>query len=1249
MAAELPDFTGTERFEIIRRIGQGGMGTVYEALDRERNQRVAVKTLRAMTPESLLAFKKEFRTLQDIEHANLLSLGELISDGSAWFFTMELIEGSTFLDYVCPRRTVSPDVSSAPTVDLPVVPATPRRISPGLPRRTSARFDDARLRSCLAQLTRGLMALHAAGKVHRDIKPANTLVEANEHLYILDFGLAVDHARAEQLEADERQIAGTIDYMAPEQAAGQPVGPESDWYAVGVMLFEALTGEVPFDGHIMEILGKKQSEVAPAPRSLVLDVPADLDALCVDLLRFAPSERPTGQQILDRIGERSLEAMSSSSLGALSTNRSFIGRRRELQALQAAFAKARGGTGVTALVTGESGVGKSALVRRFIGSLSTLDPKPVTLAGRCYERESVPYKAFDGVIDALSRLLVKLPKADVVSLLPDDPALLAEVFPVLSRVEAIAEARRPADRVRDANTLRTHVFTAIRDLLLKLARVRPLLITIDDLQWADAESLMLLGELMRPPNAPPLLLLATARPPSESEASARLPAALRGEQVWLPLERLAAEEARALAEQIVSALGIYDIDPALVVAEAGGHPLFIDELIRYSLTRQSGDRGGVQLEDALWSRVQELDEVSRRLLELVSLAGGPLPQRTLAQAAEIGAEFSRQAGILRVAHFVRTNGSRDSDLMETYHDRVRNAVVSHLTPDQTRAHHLRLALSLETSRVADPEALATHWFGAGVPEKAASYALTAASNADRALAFERAARLYGMALRFNERADAATRRGLQIHIGEALANAGHGADSARAFMLAADGAGASQALDLRRRAAEQLLRAGHIAEGLKVTSQVLETVGFHLAPTANRALASILFQRARLRLRGLSFREREEAEVSPADLVKIDVCYSVGVGLIAVDSIRGADFQTRSLRLALEAGEPRRIARALALEATFSGTTGGPSAERTTKLTAAARGLAERLGQPHLIGLAMIAAGMAAFLSGRYRAAYDECVSAERIFRERCTGVAWELSTTSSCFLWSSYFLGRMRELCDRVPRLIEEAERRGDLYALTNLRTEFFHLSALRDDRPDLARASVVDAMHKWTNEGFHLEHFWALHSEAQVDLYAGEPVRAYERITTAWRQMDRALILRIQQVRIECLYLRGRSALSAARQSAGRARVELLRQGASDATAIAGERMAWAMPLAELLRASLAAADADLPGAIAALERAISTATASDMMLHASAARWRLAALKSAGDNPRAGEDFMRSEGVVDPARFIAMLTPDLAPLRA
>ena len=377
-----------------------------------------------------------------MQHPNLVSLGELVSEGDNWFFTMELVEGEDFLDYVRPPRAprgyvdVRTEASIASADPRPRLSEPPNGVAPTLAgaRVNEAGFDEVRLRSCLQQLVAALEALHGGGIAHRDVKPANIRVTRSGRVVLLDFGLAEDFTKEDS--RTQARLAGTPAYMAPEQAASDPAGPRADWYAVGVLLYEALTGTLPFTGAPLAVMIEKQQD-GPAPSARSPKVPANLDALCARLLRFDPNARPTAAEMRRALGadagpERRLHPSS------LTNAAPFVGRAAELLALRAALEASRV-RAVTVLLEGESGVGKSSLARAFVESVGHEVDDLVVLAGRCYEREAVPSKGFDGVVDALTRFLAR-ERAAGAAFIPTRPGPLAQVFPVLRRLEAFASA-----------------------------------------------------------------------------------------------------------------------------------------------------------------------------------------------------------------------------------------------------------------------------------------------------------------------------------------------------------------------------------------------------------------------------------------------------------------------------------------------------------------------------------------------------------------------------------------------------------------------------------------------------------------------------------------------------------------------------------------------------------------------------------------------------------------------------------------
>ena len=227
----LDGFPASPRFEPRRRLGAGAFGVVYEAYDRHRQTLVALKTLKSPESNTLYFFKREFRALADLNHRNLVTLYELVAESPQWFFTMELLSGRHFIDYV---RDVSPARPTASGGDLSPqsLVATEAEQEIGVKagdapvNAAGDEIDYERLRAALFQLADGLMALHDAGKLHRDIKPHNVIVTVEGRVVLLDFGLVADVDQSERHQAT--RIAGTPAYMAPEQAARERLSPASD-------------------------------------------------------------------------------------------------------------------------------------------------------------------------------------------------------------------------------------------------------------------------------------------------------------------------------------------------------------------------------------------------------------------------------------------------------------------------------------------------------------------------------------------------------------------------------------------------------------------------------------------------------------------------------------------------------------------------------------------------------------------------------------------------------------------------------------------------------------------------------------------------------------------------------------------------------------------------------------------------------------------------------------------------------------
>jgi Cdc6-like AAA superfamily ATPase len=1208
------ELIGTERYAIRRRLGAGASGIIYEALDREHGQRVALKTLRRTTPRHIDRLKEEFRSLANVQHPNLIGLHDLFVVGDKCFFTMDVVQGCDFLTFV----------------------------------RGDGFDEDGqgdRLHAAFTQLVAGIRALHAAGKLHRDIKPSNVLVTSDGRVVVVDFGLVHDLDRRDA--AQDVPFAGTPAYMAPEIAFGESASEASDWYSVGTMLYEALSGELPFAGDPSGLLARKRTSRPPPP---VPNVATEkLGSLSLDLLQPDPRMRPSGGEIASRLTLTS-EVVRVRSRG----EPPFIGRRTHLQELEQAFAATRNGKSAVVLVHGESGMGKTRLLHQYLENLKA-NQDVIVAVGKCYERESAPFKAFDAVISDLAAQLRSRPVLPAA--IDRDIGPLLQLFPALETAPILNDSFGAMPQVLDPRERRSRAFEGLRDLLSAFARSRPIVLCVDDLQWGDADSAALFDALFGDPaSAPPILFLGTYRSRDTTVSgflssildAHRKPRVVR-HMTQLEIGGMTESEAASLANQLLetNTAGGETNGVGELVRESQGCPFLLVELARdwseLSDLGSSDASPSARLEDHLNTmlerRLARISPAARQVLEIVASAGHPIEQRLLHRLAPSSEGALHHVRILRFEKLIRGSGFTDRPLVEAYHDRIRETIAARIEPARMRSLHRELAAALVESGEMDPRVILNHWVIAGDVREVRRYATAAAAQASRNLAFDEAVRYRTLAVETNE--EPSEELSLYTGLADALVDAGRGQDAARQYLQASLRTTGYERLALRYRAADQLLGSGRVDEGRHLMEQVLAEQGLKLHQSRGRSLLEYALLRASLRTRGMRFTPRPASEISSGLRDKIDACAIAAADIGVIDPLRGAYFRSLGLRLSLQAGEPVRLSRALALESVFVATAGGKGLEKALELCRSAADLASRAGTEEAWATVEMARGVCHSLSARWRDAVTHTDRAIQAYTERCSAPRqWELGVAQAWGTAALFYLGEFREVSKRLPVYLERANERGDIYTASSLSVSDGVLTWLLEGDAEKPRRVIRSGISRWANDGFYPQHWLEIHALSYVDLYEGDCASVLRRFEERWSEIRRSFLLNVQTCRGTSSYLRGSAALRLARSSPSRLRLLFLE--ARCERRLFAEGMPWTRGMGFLLRAGRMADQDRMHAARTALRHAAREFELAEMPLWRAVARLRLASLTNDDHLASDARQWMSERGVQHIDRVVSMLSP-------
>lgn len=1190
-----PDL-GTDRFSIHGELGNGAYGRVFEAFDHERQHRVAVKVLTALHGDALASFKREFRAMQDVRHPNLARLHGLYEHDGQWFFSMELVDGVDLREYI---RT-------------------------GTQQQWA--YDEVRLRSAALQLANVLAAVHEQGLVHRDVKPSNVRVTANGRLALLDFGLVSDGRHA-------RSMVGTPAYMAPEQAmSGQAITGASDWYAFGCVVYEALCGELPYRGTEISVLVDKASHLPQPPSELANAVAPDLEAIALALIQPDPSDRLSEEDVLAKVraARGSTESLPTAGHADSATGHHFVGRSMEMQQLEQARQQAEGGKCAVAVVQGDSGVGKTALVNAFC---SELPAHAVVIRGRCSENELVPFNALDGAVDAMSEALSLLDDAECQALLPARASCLLDLFGVLSQVPSIAEGSDyPAEA--DPTVRRNSAFRAFVELMKSFAqRFRPVVI-LEDVQWADEESLALLGDLLKPPGLPPMLLLVVLRSDEETPAAVRA-ACSRWQQAAdvglnVALQELDEVSSRELADQLLPHLQ-EDSRQALASA-VQGHPLLLELLALQPPDLAQTARASV--DETLMAVVNSASHGARKVLQTLCTAGAPMRHATALCACDVPPEaFSDAVGELRARKLVRNRRLGAFDGLEPYHGRIRRAVVASQSPDQQTALHQGVAEALAHDDAVDHELLAGHWERAGQPDRAGEAACRAARVAESALAFDKAARLYRWARELS--GDGADAFDLCMSEAAMLARGGQASKAAGVYAKAQQRVPEERRDEVAALVALNLIRGGRIEEGLAASREVVATMGIDLPLSERSALVGTSLQYMRRMLGGNRFRLREAREIRARELWEVDTLYLLGSSLSLPSLNHAFLLHMHHVRTAFRVGDASRVARALAMDASgmyYMGQAGKIPAqlERARELTQGER-------QPEVVAECRFAEALVEQLLGHSEQVVTLCKEAEGLFARTVTDRGWVASTMKILRMLATLRSARMGEFMDETPALMVESHRSGEPYLWHQAQLYLAPTYYLARDETGLARDAIDDSESLIARLNTSTNAWYWLAARLRADVY-GAHDSAFERFLERWRWLQDTGVLRAPNIALEALPVHAMVTLATCDDRAlpkVLRRVERLerkltrRDGAHQAA---------------LLAASRALRQGDCALASEGFQRAARDCGKAQDHLSALAAQYMAGALQpgTPRDERTDIERGLARHGVVDPQRFVGCLLP-------
>ena len=706
------------------------MGAVYEGRHEATGERAAIKTAIVAEPFMLTSIRREVRVLARIHHPNIVRVLEQgVQDGRPWY-AMELLEGKNLRDGVLTTRGRQASEAStrlvspcAPTeklaerseVDTTPVPDTTQGLGPVGPEELRSILEVA-LRLCDP-----LGHLHSQGLAHRDLKPENIFLQEGNQPVLVDFGMVSwrENSGREDLEA-VTTVGGTVAYMAPEQIKGGAIDARCDLYSLGCILFELVTGRLPFVGTTGEVIAQHLQAEPPSAGDLAPAATPELERLIAGLLAKDPADRIGYTDEVASVIARILGIDPPPVHPAYLYRPRMVARAHATEFLSAAVARARQSASQAVLVLGESGIGKTRLAGELVIDVSRTSMTAIVGTSHQPDESGSPISSF---LPLLQHLADRLQAADAATRGRLSGRALQVLAPYSEALAPFAPPEPPLPEL-PPEARRLRVISSLAAAVTSLAAEGPLMLVLDDLQWGSDVELQSFLRLARRPEPVPLLLVGLCR---SDEVPASLRHALAESRVLLG--RLDEAAVAALASDMLALRPLPGRFARFLHEQSEGNPFFAAEYVRTAvasgvLVREIGVGWRVRgssdehpweslplpetLHELAQRRMGSLSPAARCLLDAASILGSPLAPRIL----EVLSGLVEDDYLMGINELILRAVLQEHPpgMLSFCHRTLRTVVLERIPPDRRRSLHLAAAEALlEHDASPSQEVLGEHW------------------------------------------------------------------------------------------------------------------------------------------------------------------------------------------------------------------------------------------------------------------------------------------------------------------------------------------------------------------------------------------------------------------------------------------------------------------------------------------------------------------------------------------------------------